>query len=412
MKKTLLLIMVTVKYCIAVTLSSAAIWTAFAENVDNPRVFLLNPIHLKEVKDHASKADYHYAPELHELYTEADEILTAGKTYSVTWTDDLPPSGDIHDYFSLSPYWWPDPTKPDGLPYIRRDGETNPERDLISDRKPIEQMVHDVGILSRAYYFSGQEKYSRFASKLLRTWFLDQETKMNPNINHGQMRRGHNLGHQGGIIGTRRFCLLVDSIGLLESSSSWTSQDQAALKDWMNDFIDWLIIHPFGGRERGAANNHGTSYDMQVISLALFTGREKLAKLVLENYTRDRIRTQIEPDGAQPQEIRRTKGWNYCVENIKYFFRIARMAKKIGVDLYEENPDDHGGIKDAVEWLLPYTSRENNWPYQQITEWQPERFAQTLHIASAVYQDDKMRKTLEKIGWETPDLEEYLNIPD
>src|SRR5438067_13340378 len=28
----------------------------------------------------------------------------------------LPPSGDVHDYYSLSPYWWPDPSKPNGLP--------------------------------------------------------------------------------------------------------------------------------------------------------------------------------------------------------------------------------------------------------------------------------------------------------
>ena len=39
------------------------------------------------------------------------------------------PSGDPRDYVSLSPYWWPDPKKEDGLPYIRRDGEINPDRD-------------------------------------------------------------------------------------------------------------------------------------------------------------------------------------------------------------------------------------------------------------------------------------------
>ena len=46
-----------------------------------------------------------------------------------------PPSGDKHDYMSQAPYWWPDPTKPDGSPYIRKDGERNPEIDKITDHE-------------------------------------------------------------------------------------------------------------------------------------------------------------------------------------------------------------------------------------------------------------------------------------
>jgi hypothetical protein len=397
---------------VAAFLASLMVCTAGAAAIGKPRVFMLNPDHLAEVREHASEPGYRYAAELRALLATADSTIAAGKVYSVTWTDDVPPSGDIHDYFSLSPYWWPDPSKPDGLPYVQRDGETNPERDRISDRKPCEHMVRDVGILARAYYFSGEEKYAAYAGKLLRVWFLDEETRMNPNINHGQMRRGHNLGTKGGIIGTRRFCLLVDSIGLLEESASWTSEDQAALQEWMDDFIDWLLIHPFGTSERRSSNNHGTSYDMQIISLALYAGRGKIPKLVLENHTRDRIRKQIEPDGAQPRELRRTKGWNYCVENIKYFFRIGRMAQRLGIDIYEKRPEDNGGLRDAIEWLLPYTTRENNWPYKQITEWQPERFSETLHVANAVYKGDKMKAALRNLGWETPTLEEFINIPD
>ena len=34
---------------------------------------------------------------------------------------------------SVGPYWWPDPSKPDGLPYIRKDGHKNPERGKIGD---------------------------------------------------------------------------------------------------------------------------------------------------------------------------------------------------------------------------------------------------------------------------------------
>tara|TARA_B110000037_G_scaffold205152_1_gene249790 strand:- start:754 stop:1299 length:546 start_codon:yes stop_codon:yes gene_type:complete len=179
----------------------------------------------------------------------------------------------------------------------------------------------------------------------------------------------------------------------------------------MGTFTEWLLEHEFGRDERASNNNHGTSYDMQVISLALFANRHDLAKSIINDYTFDRIHTQILPDGSQPEELRRTKGWNYCVENIKYLFRIARMAKHLDIDLYTEREEDEGALKDAIGFLLPYTTKENNWPYQQITEWQPERFSETLHIANAVYQDPNMQEAIDRMGWTTPTLENYINIP-
>jgi hypothetical protein len=36
-------------------------------------------------------------------------------------------SAGIHDYFSQADYSWPDPAKADGLPYVNRDGWSNPD---------------------------------------------------------------------------------------------------------------------------------------------------------------------------------------------------------------------------------------------------------------------------------------------
>ena len=71
-----------------------------------------------------------------------------------------PPSGDKHDYMSLGSYWWPDPSKPDGLPYIRKEGQRNPETltDEV-DRYSMAKLLRNVESLGWAYYFSGKEKY-------------------------------------------------------------------------------------------------------------------------------------------------------------------------------------------------------------------------------------------------------------
>ena len=74
---------------------------------------------------------------LKQILSEAQSLLTMKPT-SVVNKGELPPSGDIHDFLSLSPYRWPNPTKKDGLPYMFRDGYTNPEIYAIPDKKNLD----------------------------------------------------------------------------------------------------------------------------------------------------------------------------------------------------------------------------------------------------------------------------------
>src|SRR5690242_10301128 len=98
-----------------------------------------------------------------------------------------PPGGTLHDYFSVGPYWWPDPGKPDGLPWIRRDGQVHP--DFYSDaydRKRIERLATVVPTLAVAGLVQRQKPYADRAALLIRTFFLDASTRMNPNLVFGQ----------------------------------------------------------------------------------------------------------------------------------------------------------------------------------------------------------------------------------
>src|SRR5690606_36838610 len=51
------------------------------------------------------------------LIRHADHELSQD-IYSVTQKEGVAPSGDKHDYVSLSRYWWPNPDTPSGLPYV------------------------------------------------------------------------------------------------------------------------------------------------------------------------------------------------------------------------------------------------------------------------------------------------------
>ena len=148
---------------------------------ESPPVFVPQPTYLTESKKRLQSGDPAFLAALNRLTRDADRALKSA-TFSVTHKELLPPSRDKHDYMSLAPYWWPNPNTSNSLPYVRRDGEINPERDRTSDRKRLDQLVQAVKTLGLAYYFTGREEYAVHAAKLMRVWFLDETTKMNPHL--------------------------------------------------------------------------------------------------------------------------------------------------------------------------------------------------------------------------------------
>ena len=140
-----------------------------------------------------------------------------------------------------------------------------------------------------------------------------------------------------------------------------------ALKAWFSQYLDWMTTSPIGLDEWDERNNHGTAYDMQAAALALFVGHEEQARKILENDTKKRIASQIEPDGSQPHELARTRSLSYATLNATLFCELAVIGEKVGVDLWNYETADGRSIKRAVEWLMPYWKGDKPWTRQQIT---------------------------------------------
>jgi hypothetical protein len=361
-----------------------------------PRVFLLDPKLIDDARKRVRAGDRALDQALAKLVTDAQKALESGP-FSVVDKQTTPPSGDKHDYMSQAPYFWPNPKAPNGLPYIRRDGERNPEINKISDHQSLDRMAGAVETLALGYYFKGDEAYANKAAVLLRAWFIDPATRMNPNLEYAQGIPGINTGRGIGLIETRGLTRVVDAIGLLAGCKAWADSDQRGVEQWFSRFLQWMTESKNGRDEAAAKNNHGTYYDLQAASFALFLGKRDLATRVLETAKEKRIAAQIEPDGRQPLELARTRAWSYSVGNLDGLTLLATLGERVGVDLWNWTTADGRSIRRALDYLTPFSLGEKKWPHQEIGEWRPEMLFPVMRRAAGRYRDADYQKVMSKV---------------
>jgi hypothetical protein len=311
-----------------------------------------------------------YSSAYKKLVDEADRKMK-NKNYSVTFKKGIAPSGDKHDYVSLSRYFWPDPSRKDGLPYINRDGESNPELEKY-DRIPLGEMANDVTTLSLAYFYSGNDRYAQKAVELIRVWFLDKKTGMNPNLTYAQFIPGtnNNKGRASGLIDSYSFVEMLNAVKLLETSKYYSAKEKAGLQNWFKEFIKWWETDKSAIAEKKSLNNHGLAYDVQLTMYSLFAGDEKKALKVIGDFPKKRMFEQIEPDGKMPRELARTLAFHYSAYNLYFMVDMTAIAQNLGINLYEITSPDGRSLYKAVDFLTPYLDKDiSAWPYKQISGW-------------------------------------------
>lgn len=371
--------------CLALSLNSLA--------ADTPQTFLMRPETLVKGKQLVQQGDAAAVKALGSILQDADKALKNGP-YSVVFKEKIPPSGDKHDYMSVGPYWWPDSTKKDGLPYIRKDGQVNPERFSIRDAEYHNALCRDVYLLSIAWYYTGKQDYAAHAARLLRAWFIDPATRMNPNLNFGQSIPGITQGRGIGLIDTRALAKLLDGVSLLKGSRALNAGESAAIRQWYASFLQWMRTSPIGMDEADEHNNHGTWYDVQTVSISLFLGDTAQATKILREQTIPRIESQLKEDGSQPHELARTLSWNYSQMNLKGFFELARLAENVQLNLWTMETRGGKSLKKAFSWMLAHADPAASWPYQQIKPRDIKGFTELARLAAPRYPDLDVRKLL------------------
>ena len=333
--------------------------------------FLWNGAHLLQVKEFLKAKDSPYAEAFRGLESSAKSMLQ-GKDVSVMDKKHVPASGSKHDYASLSRYFWPDSSKPDGLPYISRDGVSNPELKEY-DRETLDRMSRRVQTLTLAWFLGGDTTFAEDAVRQVRIWFIEDSTRMNPNMNFAQMipGRNHGKGYPFGVLDGYSFVQMMDALTLLESYEGYKPADRAAMKKWFSEYVQWLTTSEQGIAESNAKNNHGTTYDTQLLAYSLYTGDRKTAERLIAHFAERHILKQIEKDGRQPEELKRTLAFHYSWYNLSHMLDFYTIARNSGLDIRKATEIQGRSFYKALDFLAGYIGKDSRqWPYKQISGWE------------------------------------------
>jgi uncharacterized protein (TIGR03790 family) len=323
-------------------------------------------------------------------------------------------AGGLHDFFSQADYAWPNPTNRTGLPYVTRDGESNPGI-FTYHRMAMRDMKDAVAALAAAYTLTGDDRYVIKAAAFLRVFFLDPSTRMNPNLQYAQAVLGSSTGREYGVIDTLHLAELPVAIRFLEKSPAFPPPVDQGVKQWFADYSRWITTSVNGVKEMNNANNHSIACFVQLASFAKFTGDEKLLATCRQRFKEVLFPNQMTNNGSFPRELARTKPYGYSIFQADNLATLCVLLSTTNDDLWKITLPDGRTPRNAVDFIYPYLADKNQWltdgHRKDVEHWEDWPARQPcLIFAYAEFHDEKYFDLWKKLNADPSDLEIRRNL--
>ena len=292
--------------------------------------------------------------------------------------------GGIHDYYSEGRYWWPDTLNPEGS-YIRRDGVSNPNQ-FIHHKASFKQFSESVSTLTSTYDITKDERYVQKTVDYLKAWFIDENTKMNPNLLYAQAIKGIASGRGIGIIDGIGLRDVVNSALYLKDNDLIDVEILQGVKSWFVQFNTWLTTHPYGDDEKNNNNNHSTWWGVQVLAYSLMSEDQTQKDIAIEQF-KNQLEIQLAEDGSLPHEMERTKPFHYMNYTTQSWVEYAAFADIAGVNLWSDTTTSGQSLRDMVDYAYQKSTKLDQWPFATDVEPQPKLSPYSYFaIAGIVYE--------------------------
>ncbi len=331
--------------------------------------------------------------------------------YSITSARCERSAGGPNDFYSEGDYWWPDPQNPSG-PYVRRDGETNPDN-FVAHRLAMARFSRMVGALASAYILTSEDKYARKVSEHLAAWFVNRATRMNPHMLYAQAIQGRVTGRGIGIIDAIHLIEVARAVQMMQRAPAMPHEIVQQTKAWFKDFLHWISTHPYGVEEMNWNNNHATCWTMQAAAFADLTGDRETLAFCAKRFKEVLLPNQMAVNGAFPQELNRTKPYGYSLFNLDAMATLCHILSTREENLWEYATADGKSMKKAMTFIYPFIVDKSKWPYPKDVmywdEW-PVRHPSLLFAALA-YDDKNYLKTWQTLNGYPTNEEVLRNLP-
>lgn len=115
---------------------------------------------------------------------------------------------------------------------------------FVAHRHAMIRFSSIVGNLTSAYLLTQDKEYVDVILGVhVRAWFVNESTKMNPNLQYAQAIKGIATGRGIGIIDTVHLMEVAQSLWQLEKLGVLSKDDIKPTKQWFADYLKWMFTH-------------------------------------------------------------------------------------------------------------------------------------------------------------------------
>ncbi|KAK0198699.1 chondroitin AC/alginate lyase [Armillaria mellea] len=249
-------------------------------------------------------------------------------------------------------------------PYKIRDGRVNPDVRKLPGPGAINGVSQNSINNALSWAFTRSSLYSKNFVAGLEHFYLNSESRMNPNMNYGQVARGPDSqgGTFTGILDGRGHVKVINGIVIMKAleNPDWTDRRDQEMMNWMSAYLNWLKTNPIGKKTASRPNNHGTFYFSQVAAIEVYLGHLDEAIQALHSYFDGPFMDQIAASGEQPFEAIRTRPFHYRCFNLEAMITNAKIGDQLGQNFWTKKSKRGATIQDAVNFAMSADSKGEN----------------------------------------------------
>ncbi|MFN4141715.1 alginate lyase family protein [Aestuariivirga sp.] len=307
--------------------------------------------------------------ETHDLAAFSADLLSA-KDRFITDKASPAPSGSFNDYHSAAPYWTAHGTREDGVLQYQKSDDDDPLSGRF-DRASLMQFTSRVYGLSVSGRVLGRRHLLAKASELLRLWFLNATTRLNPTARYAQLIPGkENVLNEAGIIELRQLSLLPYAVRILADDGLISADELAQTRTWFRSFLRDCESTGMLGRALKKDNNIGTWSSVLFCSAALFSGEFGNSFYLARNAT-IRLGKQLGPLSIQYMECERTRPLHYSLFNLSAWLAMVSLGKEFSIQIDQFRGARGESIREAIGFCGDNRERFSDYSTDQraFDEW-------------------------------------------